>query len=817
MESTNTLFHKTKERGLHTFIFTMVLMVFISVISYSPSDLSAITGGKLEHQYSNLFGALGARISYIMLLSFGLGAYPITILIFSSAIRRLINLNIHKTNWIYFLSIAFFASGISTCLGCYPDFMSSLCKSLNISQIPGGALGSLLANPEHGWLYHICNRLGCIILSLALISYSLYIFMNFDWPKQKKDDNEAKEKEAKVKTPAKEEHANSSTKHSSLSNLKNTIASWFQTKHEEDNALQEVESKKADDYLPAVTDDNKLQQEEAPSPEPTPRKKPKKTKEVEGEQELPLAEAQQTAPSDDHIIDDEKPHEIFSGQLTEPQHSTKSSRYKLPTASLLTDGDSSIKISQEELQRKKEIIQETLEHFKIKARMGEAFPGPRVTLYEIIPEKGVRVEKIDSISNNLTMELQAPMGIRIITPIPGRRSVGVEVPNDEDSSVWLRGMVQAKDFKNSDAMIPIALGKDGTGNTSVMDLAKAPHLLIAGTTGSGKSVFMNCLIMSLLYRFSPDELELIMVDPKKVELAPYEDIPHLVCPIITESEQVPAALRWACFEMNVRYDLLAAVRVRNLADFNNRTKKPNEPTEDKNGNSIPDKLPITVIIIDEFADLMSNKNTKGEIENSVSTLAAKARAVGIHLVLATQSPRTNVITGIIKANFPTRIAFQVGSYIDSMTILGTKGAEGLLGKGDMLFNPPASSSLMRIQSAWTPDADVEKVVEFISKQQSQRFKDIIKTGSTESSNGTDGEEYEGDDNKHDNVISQAMEIIRRDKKTSISYLQRKMRIGYNKAANIIEELEDIGFLSPADHTGKREILDDIYKNPEEPS
>jgi DNA segregation ATPase FtsK/SpoIIIE, S-DNA-T family len=808
MESTNTLFHKTKERGLHTFIFTMLLMVFISVISYSPSDISAITGGKLEHQYSNLFGALGARISYFMILSFGLGAYPITILIFTSAIRRLINLNIHKTNWIYFLSIAFFASGISTCLGCYPDFMPGLCKSLNISQTPGGALGSLLANPEHGWLYHICNRLGCIILSLALISYSLYVFMSFDWPKHKKEKIEEDAPPLKDKIDKKDDDENEN----SFSQLKNTIASWFQTSNENDGTLEEVASKEAEDFLPAVTDNSAPLEQ---SHDPSPRKKAKKNKEAEGEQELPLDEPTPVETSDEHILDEEKPHEIFSGQLTEPQLSSKSSRYKLPTVNLLTDGDSSIKISDEELQRKKEIIQETLEHFKIKARMGEAFPGPRVTLYEIIPEKGVRVEKIDSISNNLTMELQAPMGIRIITPIPGRRSVGVEVPNDEDSSVWLRGMVQAKDFKNSDAMIPIALGKDGTGNTSVMDLAKAPHLLIAGTTGSGKSVFMNCLIMSLLYRFSPDELELIMVDPKKVELAPYEDIPHLVCPIITESEQVPAALRWACFEMNVRYDLLAAVRVRNLADFNNRTKKPNEPTEDKNGNSIPDKLPITVIIIDEFADLMSNKNTKGEIENSVSTLAAKARAVGIHLVLATQSPRTNVITGIIKANFPTRIAFQVGSYIDSMTILGTKGAEGLLGKGDMLFNPPASSSLMRIQSAWTPDEDVEKVVEFISKQQTQRFKDIIKTGSTESSNGTDGEDYEGDDNKHDSVISQAMEIIKRDKKTSISYLQRKMRIGYNKAANIIEELEDIGFLSPADHTGKREILDDIHKNPEE--
>ncbi|WDE98100.1 DNA translocase FtsK 4TM domain-containing protein [Lentisphaera profundi] len=813
MESPNTLFHKTKERGLHTLIFTLLLMVFISVISYTPSDISAITGGKLEHQYSNLFGALGARISYFMFLSFGLGAYPITILIFSSAVRRLLNLNIHKTNWIYFLSIIFFASGISTCLGCYPDFMPSLCKSLNISQIPGGALGSLLANPEHGWLYHICNRLGCVILSLALISYSLYVFMSFDWPKQHTEKVDADDEPSF--TPNNSNTIQDEEKEkNTFAQLKNTLASWFQTKHDESDALQEVSSEAAPEYLPAVSEEISTLEK---APEPSPRKSSKKNKEALGEQELPLADTLPLEENLDHIIEDEKPHEIFSGQLTEPQQSTQTTRYKLPSLDLLTNGDSEIKISPEEVQRKKDIIQETLEHFKIKAHMGEAFPGPRITLYEIIPDKGVRIEKISSISNNLSMELQAQMGIRIITPIPGRRSVGVEVPNDEASSVWLRAMVETKDFKNSDAMIPIVLGKDISGNTSVMDLARAPHLLIAGATGAGKSVFMNCLIMSLLYRFTPDELELILVDPKKVEFAPYANIPHLVCPIITEAEQVPSALRWASFEMDVRYDLLAAVGVRNLSDFNNRKKKPTEPTEDKNGNSIPEKLPLTVIIVDEVADLMSNKNTRAEIENSISRIAAKARAVGIHLVLATQSPRTNVITGVIKANFPTRIAFQVSSYTDSMTILDGKGAEQLLGRGDMLFNPPASSNLLRIQSAWTPDEDIEKVVEFISKQQSQRFKDIVKTGSAEIANGTDGEDYASDDEQQDSIISQAMDIIRRDKKTSISYLQRKMRIGYNKAANIIEELEDIGFLSAADHTGKREILDDIYKNPEEPS
>ena len=837
---TPTAIRQTKRCGLHIIIFSAALIVLISTFSYSANDVPLISGGIQNNQFTNLLGRLGANLSYFLIITCGLGAYPVTLLFFTSTVRRLINPNVQKANYLYFTSILFFIIGLSICLGSFPNFMDSFTQTLNIHLTPGGAIGSLLAHPEHGWIYNILSQMGCLIISIGLITFSLFTFYNYDWHHRyslKTKDDPKPVDSAPETFHAPEEQAEASGEVSQVKKMTSAMMHWFKSEDEEEAPAEKYETES--EYVSAIADPSAVPIESAP------RKKPRSPKQkiAEGEQSLPLisddedtpdesvthepeplesplaeepseaTSSESTPPNNDHILEDEKPPEILDNQLNGA--TAHSGRFKLPASALLTDGDSNIKITPAEIQRKKEIIQETLENFKIKAHMGESFPGPRITLFEIIPEKGVRIEKISSISNNLSMELQTHQDIRIITPIPGRRSVGVEVPNDEASNVWLRGMVESKDFKKSSAMIPIVLGKDIAGKTVVMDLAKAPHMLIAGATGAGKSVFMNCLIMSLLYRFSPDELELIMVDPKKVEFTPYANVPHLVCPIITEADQVPSALRWAAFEMDVRYDILAAVGVRNLGDFNVRTKKPDEPKEDKNGNAIPDKLPMTIIIIDEVADLMSQKNTRDEVENSISRIAAKARAVGIHLVLATQSPRTNVITGVIKANFPTRIAFQVSSHIDSRTILDSMGAEKLLGRGDMLFNPPGQSSLVRIQSAWTPDEDIEKVVKFIADQRPQRFKDVIKENpSDEDGNQVVSHTFTKDDGSdgEDSLLIQAMEIIKRDKKTSISYIQRKLRIGYNKAANIIEELEDIAFLSPPDHAGKREILDDIHKD-----
>ncbi|MCM8532364.1 MAG: DNA translocase FtsK, partial [Lentisphaeraceae bacterium] len=463
-----------------------------------------------------------------------------------------------------------------------------------------------------------------------------------------------------------------------------------------------------------------------------------------------------------------------------------------------------ITVDENEINRKREILQETLDSFRIKALTGNATAGPRVTLFEIIPEKGVKVEKIANLNNNIAMELQAEK-VRILAPIPGRRSVGIEVPNDESSPVCYRTLLESKEFKNSKATLPIILGKDISGKPIIMDLAKAPHLLIAGATGAGKSVFMNTLILSLLFKFEPDELQMIMVDPKFVELTGYNTIPHLICPVITDPQRVPSALRWAVFEMDCRYQILATVGVKNLEAFNNRTKKPDEPGFDENGNKIPDKLPTTIIIIDELADLMMM--AKKDVETSIARIAQKARAVGIHLVIATQRPSVDVVTGIIKANFPTRIAFKVSSNVDSKTILDRKGAEELLGMGDMLFMPPGSSNIIRIQGAWVKDEDIEHVVNHCAKQQDQNFIDIFKNDEEDSDQPAQGELFNSDEysSGDEDLIEKAIEVIRRDRRASTSHIQRRLRIGYNRAATIMEALEERCIVGPQVGSAKREI------------
>ena len=438
-----------------------------------------------------------------------------------------------------------------------------------------------------------------------------------------------------------------------------------------------------------------------------------------------------------------------------------------------------------------------------------------------MPDPGVKVEKIKNLENNIAMDLQA-RSIRILAPIPGKNAVGVEIANPKSSPVTARAMMDSDNWQQTRGNIPVILGKDVGGNVVVTDLAKAPHLLIAGSTGSGKSVCMNLIIMSLLYRFRPDELKLIMVDPKVVEFEVYKALPHLITPIVNDPHKVPRALKWALNEMETRYRILGKAGVRNLESFNTR-KLPAEPEFDDNGDLIPEKLPYIVVLIDELADIMMI--AKADVETSIARIAQKARAVGIHLILATQTPRKDIITGVIKANLPTRIAFRVGSNIDSRVILDSKGAEALLGQGDMLFMPPGSSELERIQGAWVSDEEIKAVVNFVADQAPQQFYDNVITeedeeAQKESAAGTADsgglslavpgiEKYLKPDD--DDNLKKALEIILTENKASTSYIQRRLKIGYNKAADIIDTLEQRGIIGPQPSTGgaNREILVDI--------
>ncbi|WP_168442324.1 DNA translocase FtsK [Pontiella desulfatans] len=469
--------------------------------------------------------------------------------------------------------------------------------------------------------------------------------------------------------------------------------------------------------------------------------------------------------------------------------------YNLPSPDLFDQPKDTnfIFIDPEELERQKQAVQDTLDNFAVDATVWDAVVGPRVTQLRLKPGLGVRVEAITSLSNNLALALAAE-SIRIQAPIPGKPYVGVEIPNGNSAPLNLGLMLRSEDWKKSKAAIPLMLGMELGGGLCITDLGAAPHMLIAGATGSGKSVCMNTILMCLASRFTPDELELILIDPKRVEFGAYEKLPHLVRPVITEAKLVVPALQWTVREMEERYKTMAAVGARNIAGYNAKM--------DELGLK---RMPFLVVVIDELADIMLT--TGADVETALARIAQLSRAVGIHTIIATQRPSVNVITGMIKANFPTRIAFKVSSQIDSRTILDGRGAETLRGKGDMLFSPPGIGVLQRVQGPWVDDKEIARVVGHCAEQREQRFKTSI----------TDLSPCEGDEayalrdaEEADPLLDQAIEIILRDQRASTSYLQRCLRIGYNRAANLVEEMEAKGIVGPQVGSTPREILIDSY-------
>lgn len=450
--------------------------------------------------------------------------------------------------------------------------------------------------------------------------------------------------------------------------------------------------------------------------------------------------------------------------------------------------------SREEKMRKVKKLEETLAIFGVEAKVNNISQGPAVTRFELTPPVGVRVNKIEGLADDIALALAAK-SIRIEAPIPGMSAVGIEIPNDKISNVFFREILQTEKFNSYDGKIAFGMGKDIAGNIVVSDISKMPHLLIAGATGSGKSVCVNTIITSMLYKYSPDEVRLILVDPKVVELSVYNGIPHLLIPVVTDPHKAAGALNWAVREMMRRYDLFASTGSRKLEAYNKNVAK-------------EDRLPQIVIIIDELADLMMV--AKKEVEDSIVRLTQLARAAGIYLIVATQRPSVNVITGLIKANIPSRIAFKVSSPVDSRTILDCSGAEKLLGRGDMLFRSVSMDKPLRIQGAFVSDDEVEKIVDYIRVDESHYDQEIIKQLESSSSDGVTVSGGSGDG--EDELTKQAIGFLVHSKKASISGLQRKFKIGYNRAANIIEDLEERGIVGPDNGGTKgREVLMSEYE------
>jgi S-DNA-T family DNA segregation ATPase FtsK/SpoIIIE len=475
--------------------------------------------------------------------------------------------------------------------------------------------------------------------------------------------------------------------------------------------------------------------------------------------------------------------------------------YKLPPYHLLSKGTRKTNSDNGKQLRETALrLQQTLHTFGVNVTVTDISQGPAVTRYELQPEVGVKVSKIVNLADDIKLNLAAT-DIRIEAPIPGKAAVGIEVPNSENSAVALRDLLESTEFQTFDSKIAFAVGKDIGGKVVVTDIAKMPHMLIAGATGSGKSVCINTIIMSILYKAKPDEVKLIMIDPKVVELSVYNGIPHLMVPVVTDPKKAAAALHWGVAEMEDRYRKFADMNVRDLKGYN---KKVSEMTEN-DGQPIPDKLPQVVIIVDELADLMMV--APGEVEESICRLAQLARAAGIHLVIATQRPSVDVITGLIKANMPSRIAFAVSSGVDSRTILDMNGAEKLLGKGDMLFYPQGMSKPARVQGAFVSDKEVSEVVEYIKGQciENEYAAEVEEkiSSMTASANGSG---FTNDASERDSYFVDAGKFIIEKEKASIGMLQRVFKIGFNRAARIMDQLEEVGVVGPEEGTKPRRVL-----------
>ena len=504
------------------------------------------------------------------------------------------------------------------------------------------------------------------------------------------------------------------------------------------------------------------------------------------------------------------------GLLFKPK---KKGNYELPPINFLNfKRDDEVTVDGDSLRAMAAEIEQTLADFRVDGSVVEICPGPVITMFEFKPAPGVKISKIANLSDDLAMALAA-RSVRIVAPIPGKGVVGIEVPNKEREMVYLKEIIADEEFiDDNDMSLPLALGKDTEGGSIIADLARMPHLLVAGATGSGKSVAVNTMICSLLYTHTPDDVRMIMVDPKMLEFSIYEDIPHLLLPVVTDPKQATVALNWTVQEMERRYQALADMGVRNIDGYNHKVERYTRQAEldqldgkdeseamealgiDSSGEPEHQHMPYIVVIIDEFADLMMTASK--DVETAVARLAQKARAAGIHLVLATQRPSTDVITGLIKANFPTRLALRVTSKTDSRVVLDSNGAENLLGNGDMLFVPPGTSFLQRTHGAYVSEKEIDKIVDFLKDQGDPHYNDEILT---------EDDEIDGDvlpEQEKDEYYEQAVGLVVDSNRASISMLQRKLRVGYNRAARMVDMMESEGIVGPSDGCKPREVLVD---------
>lgn len=739
-------------------LFSLSLILFISLFSYDPNDPGFNTTGNKE--ISNFIGLIGAYFSSTSFVFFGVASYFIPLLFISFAVSVIQGKETKTSKEILVVKlIAFILILISTCTVSSIHFL--------IEWMPegsGGILGLMIASS----LMQLLDMIGTTLLMLALWFSFLPLFLGFSWVKV-------------IDFLGSSVIEISSYIYLNLNSLILSI---------KDNAA-----------------DKKVKKAETERVEKKVKETPVKEKSVES-----------SKPKIEKVIPP-----IEEGKKASKERQTKlfdeSSASLIPSLDLLDEASNEkYGNSEESLEALSRLLELKLKDFGIDATVEEVLPGPIVTRFEINPAPGVKVNQINNLSKDLARSLSVS-SVRIVEVIEGKSFIGIEIPNEKRALVVLGEILRSKTFEEVTSPLSIALGKDIAGNPIVADLQKMPHLLIAGTTGSGKSVGINAMIISLLYKSTPKDVRMILIDPKMLELSVYGGIPHLLCPVVTDMREAANALRWCVLEMERRYKLMSALKVRNLRGMNVKIEeaiKSGEPIKDplfdvdkalNEGESIepPDlePLPNLVVVVDELADMMLTVGKK--VEQLISRLAAKARASGIHMIIATQRPSVDVITGLIKANIPARIAFQVSAKVDSRTILDQMGAENLLGNGDMLYIAPASSTPVRVHGAFVSDEEVNRVSSDLQSKSQPIFIDEVTSGQGGEFSSEDQSKENGD-SETDPLFDEAVKLVTESRNASISSVQRRLRIGYNRAARIVEKMEEIGIVGELESNGKREVL-----------
>ncbi len=843
-------------------LIALGLMLAVSQWSFEPHDLKFLFDPPNRPAH-NLIGPVGAYLAYGVFFLFGVAGFLVPLLLFLFGLGCLLQFLAYlQRRWPWALILLVCSMGL---VELNAPLLQSLTEHLNTTA--GGIVGTFLVK-----VFHVFGKAGATIVFVTLYCISLLYLTNFQlgewlrgvvaWYRERQeaaltdtDKLERRAKELKQQAASLQQEVEKAGL-AVTPNLKSGPAVGADLQPVPEPTVRDLsqptskparKAAKPEPAPAAPNDDDLVVGEVIPAEEVAAAT----TADILGKDKAD--ELQKAKGGEDADEDEKKPAATAKPKVPAARRpkpiavavTPKIGDYRLPLMDFLQRPDGLVKPSEskEELMANARLMQQTLAQFGIEVSLGDITKGPTITRYELHPSPGVKLEKITGLTNNIAAALKAER-IHILAPVPGKSSVGIEVANRVKTKVIMRDLMESDEWRNSKARLPIALGKDVYGNPIIADLADMPHLLVAGSTGSGKSVCINSIIASLLYRFPPDRLRFVMIDPKVVEMQQYNRLPHLVVPVVTDPKKVVLALRWVVNEMEKRYQIFAKVGVRNIKSFNERPLKvppksdqqelPLTATKEKveageggfavevdeeivvprdDDIVIPDHLSYIVVVIDELADLMLV--APADVEMAIARITQMARAAGIHCIVATQRPSVDVITGVIKANIPARIAFQVASRVDSRTILDAMGADKLLGKGDMLYLPPGSARLIRAQGVLITDEEIESVVVHIAQQGKPSYEKEIHeqlqkpVSLNEGGFGGTGNIGVAGPNDDEDLIQQCIEVIRSEQKASVSLLQRRLRLGYTRAARLMDELEQRGIVGPSVGAEPREILLDL--------